>query len=387
MSTRPELLIRQFKRRAKVLRTSALAFRARAQTSANKFRIVALERASRFAIKTSDRLSRAVFIGLIALACSLPFAIKRETLIASAPPSETLKTRSAVPQAVSSTSPKPTAAREEEPPSLSETKPAMALPDPKEEKPVPPSEQQAPPWSDREIAAAKSECDRLLEKVTYVAEELPPAREGICGAPAPRLLRSLGPDKTKIDPPATLSCPMIAAMNTWVSEKLQTAAKENFNSPVVRIIAGSYSCRNRYGLARAPISEHALMNAIDISAFVLANGKVIRVSKGWKPPHEPEKNTADTEEQDAKTDKAKAMRSAAAKLGGGATAAASVVVKVKVTVPKRDKQQEASSAFLHQAHSDACSLFGTVLGPEANEAHRDHFHLDMKARRFRSICH
>jgi len=27
------------------------------------------------------------------------------------------------------------------------------------------------------------------------------------------------------------------------------------------------------------------------------------------------------------------------------------------------------------AHESACSIFGTVLGPRANKAHRDHFHL------------
>ena len=32
-------------------------------------------------------------------------------------------------------------------------------------------------------------------------------------------------------------------------------------------------------------------------------------------------------------------------------------------------------------HDDACQTFGTVLGPAANEAHKNHFHFDMKARR------
>ena len=62
---------------------------------------------------------------------------------------------------------------------------------------------------------------------------------------------------------------MIAGLNSWITDKLQPAAQKNFGSPIVRVISGSYSCRNRYGLARAPISEHALMNAIDVSAFVL----------------------------------------------------------------------------------------------------------------------
>ena len=30
--------------------------------------------------------------------------------------------------------------------------------------------------------------------------------------------------------------------------------------------------------------------------------------------------------------------------------------------------------------------FETVLGPDANEAHKNHFHLDMKKRRYVKIC-
>jgi hypothetical protein len=45
-------------------------------------------------------------------------------------------------------------------------------------------------------------------------------------------------------------------------------------------------------------------------------------------------------------------------------------------------------AFLKRVHSGSCTLFATVLGPEANEAHRDHFHLDMKVRHSSaSVCH
>jgi hypothetical protein len=42
--------------------------------------------------------------------------------------------------------------------------------------------------------------------------------------------------------------------------------------------------------------------------------------------------------------------------------------------------------FLHAAHQAACRIFGTTLGPEANEAHRNHFHVDMAERKFTKIC-
>ncbi|MFM2421826.1 MAG: hypothetical protein RL291_356, partial [Pseudomonadota bacterium] len=42
---------------------------------------------------------------------------------------------------------------------------------------------------------------------------------------------------------------------------------------------------------------------------------------------------------------------------------------------------EGRARFLHGAHATACKIFGTVLGPEANNAHRNHFHLDMASRK------
>ena len=50
--------------------------------------------------------------------------------------------------------------------------------------------------------------------------------------------------------------------------------------------------------------------------------------------------------------------------------------------PPIDKKGE----FLRAIHSAACKHFGTVLGPEANEAHRNHFHLDMAERRRGNFC-
>jgi hypothetical protein len=44
------------------------------------------------------------------------------------------------------------------------------------------------------------------------------------------------------------------------------------------------------------------------------------------------------------------------------------------------------STFLRQAHDTACRVFGTVLGPEANNAHRNHFHVDMAERTTGSFC-
>lgn len=45
-----------------------------------------------------------------------------------------------------------------------------------------------------------------------------------------------------------------------------------------------------------------------------------------------------------------------------------------------------TSRFLHEVHAAGCRIFGTTLGPEANEAHRNHFHVDMAERKVRKIC-
>jgi len=48
--------------------------------------------------------------------------------------------------------------------------------------------------------------------------------------------------------------------------------------------------------------------------------------------------------------------------------------------------QAPRSRFLRRAHLSACKTFGTVLGPEANDAHRNHFHIDMAERQSGSYC-
>ncbi len=55
-------------------------------------------------------------------------------------------------------------------------------------------------------------------------------------------------------------------------------------------------------------------------------------------------------------------------------------------VPSPATSKEAT--FLKKMHASSCTVFATVLGPEANDAHRDHFHLDMKVRQSsHGVCH
>ena len=57
-------------------------------------------------------------------------------------------------------------------------------------------------------------------------EPLPPLKEGKCGAPAPIMLKGLGSDPmVKIDPPATVTCPVAAALSAWLDKTVQPAAR------------------------------------------------------------------------------------------------------------------------------------------------------------------
>ena len=354
-------------------------------TRAKILRATATARMIRFVVRASTNLSRVVLLGFAALVLLHWGISERFPELAPDVNVEIVRTHPVPSPDVSVAKVEPEPLGDAKPPELpavpsaaTETKPAPP--------PLPPGQQKVPDWTDKEIADAKAECASLLDKVNVVTEPLPPERRGACGAPAPRELRSVGKDKVRFTPPATLRCPMIAALNTWISDKVQPAAKKNLGSPIVRIISGSYSCRNRYGLARAPISEHAFMNAIDISAFVLEDGRVIRVSKSWAVPKDEAQETAKPDTPHHIN--GKAITVVVSKLGAHDIAPHNGDDKLKKE--KEDDPKEAAkvaaSEFLHHAHDDACKLFGTVLGPDTNAAHHDHFHLDMKARKYRSIC-
>src|SRR6476661_8996902 len=149
--------------------------------------------------------------------------------------------------------------------------------------PPPPGELPTIPWSDDQIAIAKAKCAEALFSISLSYEPLAPIKQGLCGAPAPILLKSLGSDpKVELDPPATVTCALAKALSTWLNETVQPEAKALFSSQVVKLQnATSYNCRNRYGSAYQPLSEHALANALDVSEFVLASGEHITVLDSW----------------------------------------------------------------------------------------------------------
>ena len=57
-----------------------------------------------------------------------------------------------------------------------------------------------------------------------------------------------------------------------------------------------------------------------------------------------------------------------------------------IPVGKPENRKTAEAAFLRRLHNGACGTFTTVLGPDANEAHRNHFHFDLATRKRSAFC-
>jgi hypothetical protein len=118
-----------------------------------------------------------------------------------------------------------------------------------------------------------------------------------------------------------VKCSVANAFSGWVRYGVDRAARQILGSGLKQVVTmGSYACRNVAGTDRR--SGHARAEAIDVSAFILEDGRTIVLKEDW------------------------------------------------------DNGSAAEREFLRVVHKSACKRFGTVLGPEYNDAHKDHFHLE-----------
>ena len=251
-------------------------------------------------------------------------------------------------------------------------------------------------WTQAEQTAGLRECLKLLAPIAADVEIVSPIKKGACGPSAPVELRGLGANKKIAFRPApTMNCRLAASVARWVDTVLQPAAREELGSPVTRIVgASSYSCRNIYNNPKLSLSEHATGNAIDIVGFVTADGRTIKVLTHWGPTRrdivkakkrQEAAKAAKAKEATAKQKNAVAKDKAPvhkARLKVNGLPTASTLVEEKPLAPAKTKE----AAFLKRLHKGACGIFGTALGPELNEAHRNHFHFDLKPRRRGSVC-
>ncbi len=271
-------------------------------------------------------------------------------------------------------------------------------------------------WPADEIAAAKAMCKTILDKIDAVTMPEPAFRQGECGTAAPVRLLTIGRNpEVALSPPPVLTCGMVGALHTWLTKDLQPLARKSLGADIIKIESMSdYSCRNAYGRTKTKLSEHGRANALDIRSFVTSKGEMAVVLTGWG---ETKRDIAAREEalkkaaEKAAAEAAKIARPAVVPSTAAPAAAASeasgVAVRSTLTegvgeaagepafgvAPQRlggpetpPKPPARMRTFLRGAHASACEIFGTTLGPEANNAHRNHFHVDMAPRKVKKIC-
>ena len=150
---------------------------------------------------------------------------------------------------------------------------------------------------------------------------------GACGVPnAFKVTSAAG---VRLSQPATLSRRAAVQLDSWLRHHAIPTIGNKGGGLVQIQVAAHYACRTRNNRPGARLSEHALGNAIDISAFVLADGTRLTVLNDWRG---------------------------------------------------RNGQ------LMKRLHASACGPFGTVLGPNSDRHHQDHFHFDVAEYRGGSYC-
>lgn len=176
-----------------------------------------------------------------------------------------------------------------------------------------------------ELRDSPDRCRALLANVRSGDVPAPPRRAPEpCGYQDGMRLGRGDPEAIRYTPDGLVtSCPVAAALEIFERQIVQPAARRHLGARVAAIDhAGSYSCRRLYGRSEGAYSEHATANAVDITAFRLADGRRVSVLRDWN-------------------------------------------------------SHGSDAAFLREVRDGGCRLFATVLSPDYNEAHRDHLHLDL----------
>lgn len=188
----------------------------------------------------------------------------------------------------------------------------------------PPQRQSRPPVS-RPPAQPAMETRQCFAKLESQAVSFTPLPDrnfgGGCSAINSVKLTDIGVPTSGI---GAMTCNLAANFAAWAKYGVQPAARLILGAEIEKIETfGTYNCRPIAGSGK--LSEHAHSNAIDVSAFVLSDGRRISIRQDWHGD-------------------------------------------------KRTRQ------FLAAIHASACKRFNTVLSPNYNAAHHDHLHFDMGGR-------
>lgn len=300
-------------------------------------------------------------------------------------------------------------------------------------------------WKKEEVDLARAQCTAVLAGLNAVTTQAEPIREGDCGAVAPVELISIGTSpKVTFNPPAIVTCDMVAALDRWFKTDVQPAARSLLGSPINRVeIMSSYSCRTAYGRKRNKLSEHGRANAIDVRALITERGETVELLTDWgmterdiaaqiaaakaeQQRREAADAAAKLEVEAREAERRKAAKSEGPKAQSeqpaeqpsvGAFAAPRIlrgtivdqnpVIAGQVVRPpppgaapafrlggpkepqiptKTIEPAPPKERFLRRIHKSACQTFATILGPESNDAHRNHFHIDLAERNSGKFC-
>ncbi len=154
------------------------------------------------------------------------------------------------------------------------------------------------------------------------------AGRGRCGIDSGVRVRSVA--GVSLSPSATIDCRTASALKNWVTRTAAPAVGDIGGGIASLRVVSHYSCRFRNSASSGKLSEHSFGRAIDIAGIGLQNGDEITVLTDWG----------------------------------------------------RGSKGRALAAMWR----GACGPFGTVLGPNANRFHRDHFHFDTARYRSGSYC-
>ena len=196
-----------------------------------------------------------------------------------------------------------------------------------------PAEKQAPASHAAVDEAAANEAAVPRLTATYVFDDLPRTIDGSLSCPKVTLTEFTG-DAVRLEPAARVVAPFREHLVELERVVRQVSQQFYGRAPSALLVAASYDCRPVTG-NRARLSEHALGNAIDISAFRFeadaatgAPGFEVRVDRHWNA--------------------------------------------------HGDESSERHARFLRAVTQAliARDVFRTLLGP-AHPDHHDHFHFDM----------
>ena len=159
---------------------------------------------------------------------------------------------------------------------------------------------------------------------------VPPVRGKIKGCTIVDPVKITEIDGVVLTREALVGCEAAKSLFSWINKSAKPIIGRQGGGLAKIQMIGGYSCRNRNSAKNGKLSEHAKGKAMDIAGFVLKDGSVLSVKKDWR--------------------------------------------------------SRSKGKTLNRLHKAACGTFGTVLGPNVNKYHQNHFHVDVARYRGGTYC-